>query len=279
MNKSSGIILFLIATSLRVLAVTDPVGDYLSRFSPLGGDNTIYSSDTLLRLDLDLNGDGQKEVLLSMARDRNAKQGNVWAIYSQGADGYATVGAMTFNSSRFYVGPIDELNRYGLVTFWPGGRGEGTLAGYLFDGATIRQVQVAAIVRDAENGEIRGQDILDKYMNKAVIGDEVAISIDAETMTKQYGVKVDAKTYRQMAEDLSQSQQAKPSESPSVSPGAETTRNAQVPVTSPARSPIPRAESETPGGMIGSHETRWFVISIVVIAAIVGIVIYWRSRK
>lgn len=77
MNKSSGAVILLIATSLRVLAVIDPVGDYLSRFSPLGGDRTIYSSDTLLRLDLDLNGDGQKEVLLSMARDRNGKQGNV----------------------------------------------------------------------------------------------------------------------------------------------------------------------------------------------------------
>lgn len=78
MKKLSGAVLFLIATTLRVLAA-DPVGDYLSRFSPLGGDRTIYSSDRLLRLDLDLNGDGQREVLLSMARDRNAKQGNVWS--------------------------------------------------------------------------------------------------------------------------------------------------------------------------------------------------------
>lgn len=186
---------------------------------------------------------------------------------------------MTFNSSRFYVGPIDELNRYGLVAFWPGGGGEGTLAGYLLDGGTIREVQVAAVVRDAANGEIRGQDVLDKYMNKAVIGDDVTISFDAETMAKQYGVKVDAKTYRQVGEDLLQSQQAKPSESPSVSPNAEATRNAQVPVTSPTTSRSPLAESETPGAMIGSHETRWFVISIVIIAAIVVIVIYWRSRN
>src|SRR5438045_665237 len=122
----------------------DPIKEYLSSFSPLGGDNRVYSDDRLLRLDLDLNNDGQKEVMLSMARDRDGKQGNVWTAYSKDQNDYHAVGGLTFDPSRFYVGNIDEIHRYGLVTFGPSGGGEGVVRAYLFDGSRIREVQVAA---------------------------------------------------------------------------------------------------------------------------------------
>ncbi len=273
MKRLPTLLLACLTASLNVLAASDPVGDYISRFSPLGGDKTVYSSDTLLRLDLDLNGDGQNEVLLSMARDRNAKQGNVWSVYAQAADGYAALGTMTFNSSRFYLGSIDELSRYGLVTFWPGGGGEGTLAGYLLDGATIREVQVAAVTRDAQNGELRGQEVLDKYMSKAVIGDTVTTSIDADTLARQYGIKIDRRTYREVAENLSRSQQAQPIEAPTT----QATTNAQAPII-PTAAGSPRAESAAPQGATESHKARWFVV-ILVIAAVAVIAVYLRSRS
>src|SRR3977135_868930 len=94
-------------------AMDDPVQNYLSTFSPLGGTNKFYSNDRLLRLDLDLDNDGRKEVLLSMARDRNGKQGNIWAVYTRTGNGYSQAGGMTFNHSRFYLGLLGD-GRYGL---------------------------------------------------------------------------------------------------------------------------------------------------------------------
>ena len=108
-------ILVLVGIS-AALAVNDPARDYLSTFSPPDGDKAIYSSDTLLRLELDLDGDGQNEVLLSMARDQNGKLGNVWTVYAKVPTGYKKVGTMTFDPKSFYLGPIDELGDYGLLS-------------------------------------------------------------------------------------------------------------------------------------------------------------------
>src|SRR5438270_14100114 len=88
---------FLVSVSmvLSAFGADDPVKAYLDTFSPLGGDNRIFSDDRLLRLDLDLNNDGQREVLLSMARDRNGKQGNAWSVFAKTEKGFTQVGGLT----------------------------------------------------------------------------------------------------------------------------------------------------------------------------------------
>ena len=83
---------------------------------------------------MDLDGDGRDEVLLSMARDHNAKLGNVWVVYTKAPTGYGRIGTMTFDPKSFYLGPIDELGDYGLVTFRPSSDGTGSLSAYLFNG-------------------------------------------------------------------------------------------------------------------------------------------------
>ena len=187
-------ILVLVGIS-AALAVNDPSRDYLSTFSPPDGDKAIYSSDTLLRLELDLDGDGQNEVLLSMARDQNGKLGNVWTVYAKVPTGYKKVGTMTFDPKSFYLGPIDELGDYGLVTFRPTGDGKGSLSAYLFNGATLHDVEITSVTpdtptRDTDTDRPMGQAIVDKYKSQAADAADALTSINAGDLAKKYDLKV-----------------------------------------------------------------------------------------
>lgn len=181
---------FTLASLSAVHGGLDPAQDYLSNFSPLGGDKTIYPSDTLYRLELDLDGDGQYEVMLSMARDQDGKQRNIWTVYANGPAGYSRIGTMNFSSRSFYLGPIEDLGDYGLVTFKPGSDGEGMLSAYLFNGVTVREIEIAQVTRDPESGGLRGQTFVDKYMTQATDGVDPLISTNAATLARQFGLKV-----------------------------------------------------------------------------------------
>jgi hypothetical protein len=185
--------LLLIFASAFTAAASDPEELYLSNFSPLRGDKTIASNDTLLRLELDLDGDGQYEVLLSMARDEDGDKGNVWSVYANTSSGYIAAGTMTFNPKSFYLGPIDDLGDYGLVTFRSGTGGEGMLVSYLFSGTSVRLVEIASVTRDPQSGQLRGQPLVDKYMNQTADGADAVTSTNAATLARKFGVKVDPK--------------------------------------------------------------------------------------
>jgi hypothetical protein len=187
--------ILVLAGVSAALAQNDPARDYLSNFSPLDGDKTIYSTDTLLRLELDLDGDGQYEVLLSMARDQDGKLGNVWAVYANTAAGYTKAGTITFNPKSFYLGPIEDLGDYGLVTFKPTGESEGMLSAYLFSDTAVRDIDIASGTRDSptvdsDTGRPIGQAIVDKYMNQTADAADAVTSTNAATLAKQYGLKV-----------------------------------------------------------------------------------------
>ena len=193
--KAAVVFLLVLASTSATFGGTDPARDYLSTFAPLGGDNAIYSSDTLLRLELDLDGDGQYEVLFSMARDRDGKLGNVWAVFAKMPTGYTKIGTMTFNPKSFYLGPIEELGDYGLVTFKPTGEGKGTLSAYLFDRASLREVEITSVTpdaptRDPELDRPVGQAIVDKYMRQAADAADALTSMNAGDLAKKYGLKV-----------------------------------------------------------------------------------------
>ena len=193
--KAALVFILALAGISAALGGTDPARDYLSTFAPLGGDNAIYSSDSLLRLELDLDGNGQSEVLLSMARDQDGKLGNVWAVFVKTPTGYTKVGTMTFNPKNFYLGPIEDLGDYGLVTFKPTGEGKGTLSACLFNGASLRDVEITSVTpdtptRDPELDRPMGQAIVDKYMSQAADVADALTSMNAGDLAKKYGLKV-----------------------------------------------------------------------------------------
>jgi len=234
--------------------VSDPIQDYLSNFSPLSGGRAIHSSDTLLRLDLDLDGDGQNELLLSMARDQDGQQGNVWSVYVKTADGYTEIGTMTFNPKGFYLGPIDDLGDYGLVTFRPAGSGgEGMLSAYLFNGNTVREVEIASVTRDPQSGQLQGEAMVDKYMNQATDGADPLSSSNAATLAKRYGMGIDG----QIAGD----QQTQPFSAPS-SPDSSS---------SSVQSSSPSSKAEA------SRSIPWALVIVILALVIVGAVA-WVKR-
>jgi hypothetical protein len=197
------ILYFLIMASMagQVFASNDPVKDFLAGPRPDVRDPGYYASDKVLRLDLDLQGNGQTETLLTLNRDRDGKEGNRWAVFKKTDSGYQNVGTMVFSPSRFYLGQIDELGKYGLVTFWPGGGGTGVFMSYVYDGTSIQQ-QVVTKETGAFDGAKQQDKAMKKYLHdKVTDGDSVVKKIDAKELAAKYGLKIESKTYKQAMQD------------------------------------------------------------------------------
>jgi hypothetical protein len=187
-----------------VVASNDPVKDFLQGPRPDVRDPGYYDTDKVLRLDVDLQGNGQIETLVTLNRDRDGKQGNIWQVYKKSADGYQQIGQMTFSPERFYVGPISEIGKYGLVTFGPGGGGTGIVGAYIYDGATIQGVMLSKVTGevDSTTGDRKENKALKKYLHdKVTEGDTVIKKIDSKELAKKYGLKIEAKSYKDALKD------------------------------------------------------------------------------
>ena len=200
------ILYFLIMTSVagQALASNDPVADFLAEPRPDVRLPGYYPSDKVLRLDLDLQGNGQIETLVTLNRDRDGKEGNRWAVFKKTDSGYQNVGTMVFSPSRFYLGQIDELGKYGLVTFWPGGGGRGIFLAYIYDGTGIQEQDVIKVTGqvDPATGDRLQSKAEKKYLyDKVTKGDDVIKEIDAKELAAKYGLKIESKTYKQALQD------------------------------------------------------------------------------
>jgi hypothetical protein len=183
----------------QIMASNDPVKDFLASPVSYLRDPGYYDTDKVLRLDLDLQGNGQIETLVTLNRDRDGKQGNIWKVYKKSADGYQQVGTMTFSPGRFYLGPIDELGKYGLVTFGPGGGGKGVVFAYIYDGSTIQQAAISQVTgeMDPTTGDRKENKALKKYLHdKVTEGDSVIKKIGAKELAKKYGIKIESESYQ-----------------------------------------------------------------------------------
>ena len=248
-------------------ALDSNIETYLASFASFSGSRAIFSDDRILSLDLDLNNNGTKETLVSMARNRNGKQGNIWNVYK--TDG-SSVGTMTFSPTRFYLGDLDN-GKYGLATFGPAGAGEGTMWGYVFEGDRIQQMALGNVVLNRETMELEGEEIINKFLGEnATLGDEVVKMIKADELAAIYGVKIDPRTYQQaLAEEMSASpstEKTKPSPIamqstpvPALAPPVQTPKSATAQIPFPSSFPI---------------------VPVAILAAvIVGIVLYIFRRK
>ena len=179
-----------------VQASQDPVKDYLERFSPLGGGPRFYSSDDLLRLDFDLDGDGIDEVFLSIARDRNGKQGNCWQAYKKFGEVFKNVGGITFSGRALFLGYVEELHTYGLVTFWSAGGGEGQILVQTLGKGEVKETKIGALERINGSDRMRGQRMFDKYVRAGQNQVFPAIQeIPVSDFAPKYGLPVEPITY------------------------------------------------------------------------------------
>lgn len=178
------------------LGAPDPVRDYLSTLSVLGGDNNFYADDRLLRLDADIDGDGVNEVFITLGRNRNGKQGNAWSIYSVEKDRAEHIGGATFNDGGIYVGRVEEIHAYGIVSYWSAGGGEGQIMVTTLKNGHMSERSLGAVERNRETGVTKGRELLDKYFNRdANAPRQMAQEITAEELKEKYGLKVESETY------------------------------------------------------------------------------------
>jgi hypothetical protein len=259
-------------------AAPDHVANYLQLetrpdFVIYRTDRSYFSDDYILRLEIDLAGNGQKLVLISSSRDQDGRQGNVWIAYGNNG---LILGTMTFSPSRFYVGPL-EGGKYGLATFGPAGAGEGTMWGYVLDGNSINQIKLGGVVLNRQTMKLEGEEILSKYLGeKAIIGDEVMQIIGSKELSEKYRVKVDPRTYREaLEEEMQASQHAKvttstaPAQTTSMPPMATPDHQ---PKSVKAPSPVVQAESPK------SSPLPWIIGAILFLAVAGGILFKFLRR-
>lgn len=255
----------------------------------------------MLRYDIDLNNDGKKEVLLSMARDRNGKQGNVWSVFSSTPNGFALSGELTASPEGFYLGPIDEVHAFGIVTFWPGGGGSGVYTAYVFNGASIADHQLGTVDRNPQTLELEGNGVqmAAKYTISVAdsLRDQVErlradgayaapdpahivthpTTISSNELSERYGVTVQGKTYQQaLEEEISAPDTAtmvEASQTPSTLPDLATSPGKS---TSPASSAAPTtADKDSPSRC--SALRMW--AAVVAILAIISALVLVRRGK
>jgi hypothetical protein len=199
MKPYLSLLLFLFLSFTAFCAVDDPVKDYLSNRQNAyqRGDDKFYADDKVFVLDLDLMGNGQSEKLVSSSLDHDGKAGNLWTVYSKEGNSWKRVGTMTFRTSGFYLGKIDELGgQYGLVAYFPSGAQEGSFLAYIFNGSSIQETKIGEVVHDPVTRELKGTNFFGRYSgDKMIKGDNVIKTMPAKEVAAKYSIKIESKNY------------------------------------------------------------------------------------
>ena len=276
MRKTVWLALLAVGFCASALAIDDPVRAYLERFMPLGGgEKRFFSNDELMRLDVDLDGDGVNEVLLSLSRDRNGAQGNGWAVYQNKKGTFEYVGGATFGGGRFYVGPVDELKRHGLVSFWRGGGGTGVLLAFTLEHGNVTETTIGEVDRDELTGDLRGEARLNRYFGKdtPATRHEVQVILAPE-FERRYGFKVESKTYDEYLREERSVTPAAATE-PDQEGGVAVTQN----VEEPASAGNPESELDVKRETIEARVKMGAVIGVLA-AALLGVIhLAFRERR
>lgn len=260
-------------------ASADPEEQFLKSSPPYIRERGIfYSSDKLLRLDLDLNNDGAKEILLSINRDRDGKQGNIWKVYRGFGSGFVEAGTMTFPPNRFYLGSL-ESGQYGLATFGPAGAGEGIVWGYVFDGTMLHQIKLGEVVLNRDSMKLEGAEILDQYLGaNATNGDDLVATTAINELAGRYGLTVDSKSYEQAVED------GLTARTPSVTPTTASSPTGKIAEAS--QTPIEAQRTEAPSTSTATAEQtktisafwRWAFGGFLLVAFALVATLIWRRQ-
>ncbi len=100
----------------------------------------IENNNILYVIEADINGDGEFDKLISNSGHISAYAGNNWCVYLKNDGVYIkTLESLVFSMSQFYVGWIEEVDGYGLVSLYPTGLDRArVMAGYFkIDGTSL----------------------------------------------------------------------------------------------------------------------------------------------
>ena len=189
----TGIIFVSMAASV-IAAITDPVASYLQTAAKENGYISSYRSDDhLASLALDIDGDGQQEMLVTLSRDNSGKEGNRWQVFKKQDDGWVRLdGNAVFSAGHFYLGPIDG-GKTGIVSFWPAGAGDITLTAYYLDGGAVVSKALGQVHYDSANAQYHdSHGLSEKYTGSGVrSATELLKVIEGRDFPRLYGVAID----------------------------------------------------------------------------------------
>jgi hypothetical protein len=251
--------------------IHDPKADYLARALRENGDlnETYYADDKVVQIDMDLNADGVLEAFVSLARDRLGREGNNWMAYRKAGVNFEPIGRIVFNSSRFYLGSIDEIGRYGLVNFSPSGAGEGILTAYTYDGAAIHGSRMGEVAMDRTMGQPSGENLLAKYLEaKATLGETLEKVTSAQEFGAKYRIKIETITHREAVQKFLSKREAGMEASAGaqgklVAPAAGTKQSDGAPSASVgARAPGAPSTKQPSGQSAARKPSEYFITAI-----------------
>lgn len=179
----------LLATSAKCAdpeLVADPVLDYASH-------GRLARGVRIARCELDLVGDGTRQMFITSSNAALGKPGYAWAMYAPVAEGYRRVGGLTliFGDNLFAVGEFHMLARRALMTYQPGGGQSGLFIAYVFDRNEMNIVEEyrrALRLSDDRPGDIA---FFEKYFGKGPPFKVPKIEwMNAEDLAQKYGLKL-----------------------------------------------------------------------------------------
>jgi hypothetical protein len=238
-----------------------------------------------------LDGDGINEVLLSIARDRNGKQGNCWNVYKTSGEGFTYVGGITFSGRALFLGPVDELHSYGLVTFWSAGAGEGQMIAYTIDKGKVQETKIGALERIDGTDRMRGQRLFDKYANAGQGSVLPPIQeIHAREFVPRYGLPVEPITYAESfsldpvpVSEKSSLSESKPSPAPVSVDAAQDAVATALMLPQSGNGPLPQdLKPSVESGSVARLPLsvgRDIFLSVVLVGLLTGVHLWRKGRK
>ena len=149
--KTNNVVVYISFFILFQCVYAEPITDPLQHFlATPDSDREIAAPNpkTILKMVLDISGDGRKSVFLSGYGDRS---GYSWTVYLPVSGGYAAIreinnhqNRIVFDPQSIYIGSIDELHKFGLVCNWRA-HGGAIISAYWFSGNELSVKEIGNV--------------------------------------------------------------------------------------------------------------------------------------
>lgn len=244
--------------------VTDPEIDFIRTSDDVAAEYGVSKKDEIIRLELDLTGDGQPTVFLTY-KGTGSRGGAVWTAYSPTSGGYSRADGLQFREDFIRAGKVDELNPSGgLLVLYPG-KGAGNLVRYKFNGGK-------AIQEDVQKLDYSNPD--HQQLFERVFGRKLSEPMPDEFFKKPAHQVIEVKSI-----------EARLGLTPgNGTPSVATNETMTAPKPPPVvQSSTPKAREAKPTTSTLNEEptssTPWSVVAIVIVAAICLLWLLVKNRK
>ncbi|MBU4212157.1 MAG: hypothetical protein L6437_07330 [Kiritimatiellae bacterium] len=140
-------IVFVLAVCSAQAQVIDPIRDYADRYG-------LQDQSEIIRLDADINGNGEDEIFLSREGLVNGKAGNIWIVYVTAHGGYEKLDKpITFRRDAFVVDQHPALGRKALLTYRPSGGGKAKLVALRLENNKVKEEVCEEVEQEGEQSD------------------------------------------------------------------------------------------------------------------------------